>query len=200
MQSLFAWLETLPPLALYLALAAAAAIENFFPPFPADTVVAFGSFYAARVHGSVIAVFLSTLAGNLAGAMAVYYLGRRYGEPWLQRRFHVSEQKEHRLETAYKRWGLPGLFLSRFLPGIRAIVPPFAGAFKVPAGRAALAMGLASAIWYGVVTWVAFRAGSSWSELQHRLAALGKTTAIVAAALVVIGIAVWLVLRARRKA
>ena len=33
------WLTGLPPLALYFALAVFAAVENIFPPIPADTVV-----------------------------------------------------------------------------------------------------------------------------------------------------------------
>ena len=38
MQGLLDWLAALPAFALYAALAGAAAIENVFPPFPADTV------------------------------------------------------------------------------------------------------------------------------------------------------------------
>ena len=198
MQSLLDWLTSLPPLALYLALALAAAIENVFPPFPADTVVAFGSFYAARVDGSVLASFLSTLAGNLAGAMGVYWLGRRYGMHWLEHRFKVSDERRYRMVQTYNRFGAAGLFVSRFLPGVRAIVPPLAGALGVPAGRAALAMGTASAIWYGVITWLAFTAGSSWEELSARIASMGRGFAIGAAAVVLLAAAAWLVLRRRR--
>ena len=200
MQSLLDWLTSLPPLALYLALAAAAAIENIFPPFPADTVVAFGSFYAARVNGSVLASFVSTLAGNLAGAMGVYWLGRRYGMHWLEHRFKVSDERRYRMVQTYNRFGAAGLFVSRFLPGVRAVVPPLAGALGVPAGRAALAMGTASAIWYGVITWLAFTAGSSWEELSARIARMGRGFAIGAAVVVLLGAAVWLVLRRRRRA
>ena len=50
MSGILDWLETLPVAALYAALAIIAAIENIIPPVPADTVVAFGSFLAARGH------------------------------------------------------------------------------------------------------------------------------------------------------
>jgi membrane protein DedA with SNARE-associated domain len=200
MQPLLDWLTSLPPLALYLALAVAAAIENVFPPFPADTVVAFGSFYAARVNGSVLASFLSTLGGNLAGAMGVYWLGRRYGMHWLEHRFKVSDDRRYRMVQTYNRYGAAGLFVSRFLPGVRAIVPPLAGALGVPAGRAAIAMGTASAVWYGIITWLAFSAGNSWEELSARIARMGRGFAIGAAVLVLVAVAAWLVMRRRRRA
>ena len=199
MQPLLDWLAQLPPAALYLALAVAAAIENFFPPFPADTVVAFGSFYAARVHGSVVASFLATLAGNVAGAMGVYFLGRRYGEQWIARKFKLDSAGEARLIGAYRERGVLALFLSRFVPGFRAVVPPFAGAIRVPPLRAALAMGSASAIWYGLITWLAFRAGASWEELSARIAHFGRLLAVVAVALALVAGAVWYLRRRRTR-
>lgn len=199
MQPLLDWLAQLPPAALYLALAVAAAIENFFPPFPADTVVAFGSFYAARVHGSVVASFLATLAGNVAGAMGVYFLGRRYGEQWIARKFKLDSAGEARLIGAYRERGVLALFLSRFVPGFRAVVPPFAGAIRVPPLRAGLAMGTASAIWYGLITWLAFRAGASWEELSARIAHFGRLLAVVAVALALVAGAVWYLRRRRTR-
>ena len=48
MSRLLDWLSSLPPTALYLVLAVTAAAENIFPPLPADTVVALGSWLSAR--------------------------------------------------------------------------------------------------------------------------------------------------------
>lgn len=199
MQALLDWLAKLPPAALYPVLAIAAAIENFFPPFPADTVVAFGSFYAARVHGSVVASFLATLTGNVAGAMGVYFLGRRYGEQWIARKFKLDSAGEARLIGAYRERGVLALFLSRFVPGFRAVVPPFAGAIRVPPLRAGLAMGTASAIWYGLITWLAFRAGASWEELSARIAHYGRLLAVVAVAVALVAAAVWYLRRRRTR-
>ncbi|NUQ20388.1 MAG: DedA family protein, partial [Gemmatimonadaceae bacterium] len=48
MESVFESLTALRPAVLYLVLALVAAVENICPPIPADTVVAFGAFLAAR--------------------------------------------------------------------------------------------------------------------------------------------------------
>jgi len=131
-QSLLDWLTSLPLGALYLALAAVAATENIFPPVPADTVVALGSFLAARGQGSVWAAFLATWIGNVGGAMAMYAVGRRYGAERLDRRLlgDKGPGAEQRLHRLYGKYGVAALFASRFIPGVRAIVPPFAGAFR----------------------------------------------------------------------
>ena len=199
LQQILAWFEGLPPLALYLALAVTAAAENVFPPLPADTVVAFGSFIAARGEASAVGSFLATLTGNLAGAMLMYWVGARYGAERVLRRMGGGEGGRARLEALYGRYGVWALVVSRFLPGVRALVPPFAGALRLGAARAALAMGVASAVWYGAITYFAFTAGSNFEALQARVAQGQRWLGIGAVALVSLGALAWW-LRRRRAA
>jgi membrane protein DedA with SNARE-associated domain len=184
---------------LYAALALVSAAENIFPPLPADTVVAFGAFLAARGQATLVGAFLATWFGNVAGALLVYMLGRRYGAQyahrWMSRFGGVAN--EARLQSMYARRGILALFLSRFIPGLRALVPPFAGALRVPPLRATLAIAVASAIWYGVVTVIAYRVGSDWATLQARLREAGATAALIAGALVILAVA-WYLIRRRR--
>src|SRR5918997_1483683 len=168
----------MPVPALYAALAVVAALENVFPPVPADTVVAFGSFLAARGQGTAMGVFLCTWSGNIAGAMLIYALGRRYGAERLERRLlgDRAADAEFRLRALYGRYGLAALFVSRFLPGVRAIVPPLAGALRVPAFRTAVAMGAASAVWYGAISYLAFRIGADWDQLAGAVGRYGRAS------------------------
>lgn len=191
------WFSRLPPLALYLALAFAAAIENVFPPLPSDTVVAFGSFIAARGQASPIATYLATLTGNLAGAMFMYWVGARFGAERVLKRFGGAGAGRERLEGMYGRYGIWAIALSRFLPGLRAIVPPVAGALRIGAVRALIAMGVASALWYGGITYLAFTAGANFEALQARIASGQKWVGIGAAALAVIGLLAWWLHRRR---
>ena len=71
MQGVQEWLAALPAMALYAVMFIAAALENVFPPVPADTVVAFGSFLAARGDGTILGAFAATLLGNMTGAAAM---------------------------------------------------------------------------------------------------------------------------------
>jgi membrane protein DedA with SNARE-associated domain len=194
-------LAAMPVPALYAALAVVAALENVFPPVPADTVVAFGSFLAARGQGTALGVFATTWFGNLAGAMLIYAVGRRYGAERLERRMlgDRAAEAESRLRALYGKYGLIALFLSRFLPGVRAVVPPLAGALRIPAVRAALAMGAASAVWYGAISYLAFRIGADWERLSGSVARYGRASGIAGVGLVVIAFVVWLIVRQRRE-
>lgn len=199
MSGILDWLETLPVAALYASLAVIAAVENIFPPVPADTVVAFGSFLAARGHGTALGAFLSTWVGNVAGAMLMYVLGRHFGADWLEARVarRGGGEMQHRMERMYGKYGLLAIFMSRFLPGVRAIVPPFAGALRVPAGRAAAMIAIASALWYGTITLLAYRLGANWEQAVARLAGYQRTIVMVVGAIAVLAAIVW-ILRRRR--
>ena len=193
MDSLLAWLSSVPIGTLYVALAAVAAIENVFPPVPADTVVALGSFLAARGQGSVWAAFLATWFGNVTSAMIMYAIGRRYGAERLEQRLlgDKGAQAESRLQRMYGKYGVMALFASRFIPGIRAIVPPFAGALRVPPVRAALAIAGASAIWYGTVSYLGFTLGGNWQRVLQLITDYGRALAIAAAVLLLVGAVIW---------
>lgn len=198
MAEVLAWLAGLPPWALYAALAAIAAAENVFPPLPADTVVGLGAFLAARGEGSLVGAFLSTWLGNLAGALAMYGVGRRLPAGALMRRLG-GEGAEQRLAALHAKHGTWALFTSRFLPGVRAVVPPFAGALKLPFVRVALVMGGASAIWYGAIAWLGYRFGTDLETLQAMIGSATRVTGLAAAAVVVLVAAVvwWRRRRAR---
>lgn len=203
LQQLFGWLTSLPPVALYAALALSAASENVFPPLPADTIVAFGAFLAAHGSASLVGAFLSTWIGNVGGALLMYYLGRRFGAEWLARKFPaLSTEGEagKRIAHLYDRYGVPALFLSRFLPAARALVPPVAGALRVPPLTATLAIALASGLWYGAIAVLAYRVGEKWSDLAALVGSAGRWVAIVAGVIAVVVIAIVLLRRRRRRA
>ena len=194
MSGLIGWLSHAPLALLYLIMAAFAAVENVFPPIPADTVVALGSWLAARGQGSPLWAFLSVWIGNVAGAAAMYFVGRRHGTAWIERRFPkiADEKSENRFRELHRKYGAASLFLSRFIPGVRALVPPFAGALRLPAVPTLVSIALASGIWYGLVSYLAFRAGAAdWDALNGRIASVGRWIAIGAAVVLAIAALGW---------
>lgn len=188
MNDLLAWLTTLPDALLYGAILVAAFLENVFPPLPADTVIALGAFVAARGNGTEFGVWTATMIGNVGGAMLMYGLGHRYGLPWLMRRFPaiVSPSAADRFSERFKAQGMAAVVVSRFLPAVRALVPPMAGALGIGAVRAAVAMTLASGVWYGLVCVLAFRAGANAEALLARIAEQQRALGIAAAVLVAV--------------
>jgi len=148
----------LPGPAVYLVLAGLAAAENVFPPVPADSAVALGAVMSAGGHVTALGVFLVTWSANFVSAAIVYAAARTVGRAFfrgpLGRRL-VRREALARIERLYDRHGTWAIFVSRFIPGVRAVVPAFAGVANLGAARTLLPVLVASGLWYGTLTFVA---------------------------------------------
>jgi membrane protein DedA with SNARE-associated domain len=190
------FLETvsqLPPLLVYALIGIGAALENLIPPIPADTFVLFGGFIAGQETVNAWVVWLVTWAFNVSGALVVYGLGHRHGKRFFQHGLGKHMLNEHQLERMqgfYKKYGPVAMFCARFLPGLRAVVPAFAGVSHQPFLPAAIPLVAASAIWYGALVWVGATAGRNLDAL---MAVLDKVNyALLGVAVLIFGgIFVW---------
>ena len=194
-------LASLPLVPTYLVLMALSALENVFPPVPADTAVALGSFLARRGEVSVVPLAALCWLANLASAASTYALGRRHGRGFFRDgwgRKLMPPEVLAALEEAYARWGTAGIFLSRFLPGVRAAVPPFAGVAGLPAARALVPAALASAIWYALLAFAGFQVAENWEAVKALVADANRVLGIAALVLAVAA-AAWLWRRSRRQ-
>ncbi|MBW7934508.1 MAG: DedA family protein [Gemmatimonadaceae bacterium] len=188
MTPLLDWVNALDVNTLYALLGVVAFIESIFPPAPADVVVAFGAFYAARREAAFWPVVAAIVIGSVLGSLVVYAVARRYGADWMHarlKRLHLLNAEE-RLEGLYAHYGLAALFVSRFVPGLRAVVSPMAGALRVRVLPYALVITVASTIWYGLIIWVAFRVGADWEQVRSSLHVVGLRVGSVAAVLIVV--------------
>lgn len=157
-----AWFDQLPNLIVYLALGAGAAIENVVPAVPADTFVVLGGFLSAVGDLGARWVFVATWAGNVTSALVMYRVGRRHGSAFFSvgwGRHLLNRHQMSRMTDFYRRFGPATIFLTRFLPGLRAVVPVFAGVTHAPLRSVALPLAFASAIWYGALVWAGTFAG-----------------------------------------
>ncbi len=199
--ALLDWLARLPTLATYLVLMALSALENVFPPVPADVAVALGAFLAQR--GEVSAPLLGLLCwlANTATASAMYFLGRAYGEGFFRTgwgRHLVTPDVMAALKDAFDRHGVAGIFVSRLLPGVRAAVTPLAGVVGMPPLRALVPAALASGLWYAFLIAAGSALGLSWSSVRLLVERANTTLGVVAlAAAALFGL--WLWRRVRRK-
>jgi len=150
-----------------------------------------------------IPISMATL-GSLAGCSVLWEIGRRGGEPLLERRFGKAQVA--RTRVAFERWDLLALIVPALLP------PPMpfkifvlsAGVFGVPwrrfAGTLILARGLRYVFWgtmgifFGDEALEMLRGVDRWFD-DHGLAVL----AVVAAAVVVV-VGVWFLRRRSRPA
>ncbi|MGE5232178.1 MAG: TerB family tellurite resistance protein [Deltaproteobacteria bacterium] len=173
------------------------------PPVPADLAALLGAFLSRRGVTSSPVVFLIVWLANVAGALGVYLVARRYGRRVFNTgpgRRLLTPEAIGVIEREYLRFGLGGIFLARFLPGIRAVVPPFAGIVNLSPLRAGLPIALASAIWYGGVTYLGAELGANWDRISVILSGVNQTLGWIALVVVVLWLGTaWLRARRRRR-
>jgi len=192
-------LAGLPTVPTYLVLMALSAVENVFPPVPADTAVALGAFLARRGEISVVPLAVLCWLSNTATAAWTYFLARRHGASFFKSgwgRRLLPPPALTALEEAYARYGVAGIFLSRFLPGIRAAVTPFAGIAGMPPRRAIVPAALASAIWYAFLAGAGYAVAENWEAVKTLVGSANRALGIAAAAGAAL-FAVWLWRRLR---
>lgn len=213
MDTVLGWLSGASLETLYLLIFAASLVEGVIPIMPGDVAAALLAFLAARSGGLLVPTITMVTTGSVLGGLIMWWIGRRFGAEWVAHRigklgFGGGEEKleaaEHRVEVAYRQYGWVALFVSRFLPGIRAVVPAVAGALRVPFWEVSIIFTLASGLWYGLISWIAFRVGEDWAavraQLEHLARDVGIGAVVAALVLVFVGWRLWKKRQAARAA
>lgn len=195
------WLTGLGALGVFLVLfAETGLLIGFF--LPGDSLLFTAGLLCTgtatnSVHLSLPMVLLAAVAGALLGAQAGYWLGRRGGHALLARtdNKHVRRGID-RAEEILTRYGYgKAIVLARFIPVVRTVLNPLAGALDVPARVFVLWQCVGGLIWAIGVTLAGYALGSSIPDIDTYL--LPIIAGIVALSLVPLALE-WC--RARRAA
>lgn len=191
-EQLLGKLAAIAPGWVYVLVGLGAAIENIFPPVPADTFVLFGAFLSEAGEVTGLGVFLVTWTSNTLSAIASYGVARRWGRSVLATptgRWLLRPGQLTRLADLYDAHGSKMIFGSRFLPAFRALVPFFAGITGLSFWRTALPVAVASGIWYGILVYAGVFFGRNWRFLFEAFENV-NTLLLVVAGLLALGLTV----------
>jgi membrane protein DedA with SNARE-associated domain len=195
------WVSGLSTPAIYAILILLSALENIFPPVPADVAVVVGAFLSHRGLTSAPLLGFSCWLANTTSSTAMYLYARAHGRRFFQegwpRRF-MPPLMLRALEEAYAKHGVYGIFLSRFLPGIRAGVTPFAGVVGISPLRALVPSAAASAIWYAFLVAAGTTLGMNLKTAKNLLSNTDRVLGFVSLTVVML-VALWLWRRHRQR-
>ena len=152
-----------------LVLFGASFVEYVFPPFPGDTIVVLGAWYAVNGAISWTAAFAAVTLGAVAGAWLDWRIGRSIAPALASRaglRGPLDAERLARFESAYRRWGGLVLLANRFLPGIRAFLFVAAGAAHIPLGKVLLLGALSAAAWNALLLSVGALVARNLSDMS----------------------------------
>lgn len=110
-------------------------MQMLFPPHPGDVILIFQG-YTTTVHGSynLFLLYLNAMAASFLGSYILFKLGYHKGKDALDykivKRF-IKEKHIKRAEKLFDRFGIYAIALSKFVPGVNALIIILAGTFKM---------------------------------------------------------------------
>ncbi|WP_129287111.1 DedA family protein [Streptomyces sp. GZWMJZ-114] len=183
------WLETVPPIAVYIVVAAVIGVESLGIPLPGEVVLVSSAVLASQ-HGHIDPYVLGAcaVAGAVVGDSIGYAIGRKGGRPLiakLEQRFpkHFSAQNVEAAESSFHRWGMWAVFFGRFIALLRIFAGPIAGVLHMPYWKFLIANLLGGIAWAGGTTAVVYTLGKVAEEWLSRFSWLALLAALLVGAL-----------------
>jgi membrane protein DedA with SNARE-associated domain len=136
-----------------------------------EPTMLFAGFDAYSGKLSLAGIIIAGVVGDVLGATIAYTIGY-WGRELLLRhgaKVHVSERRLDRAHRWFDRYGSPVVFISRLLPGVRAIFPYAAGVSEMPFVRFFIFTVLGSIIWIGGLAVLGREVGSKWPSWKNHL-------------------------------
>lgn len=174
----------IPPVVLYAVVFGSCILESFFPPWPTDVIAVYAGFLAGRGRLDPTLVFAVAIGGTQTGVMGAFWLGRHWGRALLTGPMGRYLPAGHlgQLEAWFDRYGAPAIAVSRFFPGVRALVTPAAGLAGLAAWKVWVFAGVSVVLWNVLVVSVGLLAGTQldWAKqilVRYNTAALAVLAA-----------------------
>ena len=199
MEQLSAILLALVDHAGYLGLLVAMAIGNIGVPVGSEIILpAAGALVATGHLHSLPGVIAAAVCGELLGGTVGYAIGRYGGRAFVHRYGHYvffHEAEMARAEAFFERRGSFAIFLCRFIPVLRGIVAIPAGIARMPLPSFYLWTALGSLGFCAGLAYIGELLGKNFGVIVPAL----HRFSLVVVVLLVLAIALYLVLRKRRK-
>ena len=170
LESLTGLFESLTDLAsgspwTYLLIFGLAAFDVVFPILPSETVVILAGVLAGAGELHIGLVIVSGAVGAFVGDNAVYWIGRKAGEPILNRLFKGGSRK--RVDWAKDQINERGgylIIIGRFIPGGRTAVALGAGTLHMYWPRFIVYDVIAALTWASYAALLGFVGGRTFEE------------------------------------
>jgi membrane-associated protein len=172
------------------------AIETMGIPVPGETALVTASIVASRGRLEIEVVIALAAAAAILGDNIGFAIGRKLGRKLLTAPGPLLHHRRRVIaigEPFFDRHGPKAVFLGRWVTGLRITAAWMAGVTKMPWPTFLFWNALGGIAWATSIGLLAYFVGHSAETIIH-VAGLGG-----AAAVVIGGVVLWLVLRARRR-
>jgi membrane protein DedA with SNARE-associated domain len=171
----------------YLGIFVGSFLDVIFPVVPSEIIMGVtGSYIAAGKLNIFIAIIIS-LIGNLSAATIMWYLGKTYGTPLLEKYgkiIHFSHEDLVKAEEKFNKYGYFFVFFSQCVPLMRSLITAPSGILQLDYKKYILSIAAGSLIW----TVFLINVGIYLRGNYHQLADIVKSFGYPLLAIVVIGL------------
>ncbi len=188
----------------YPAVALFIMIESMGIPFPGETMLLLGSFYAAVDHQLQIPIVIACAAlGAIIGDNLGYLIGRTGGYTLVQRFGRYVFLKPHHLQKAqtfFAKHGNKTVFLGRFVAVLRAWAAFLAGVNRMRWSTFLVYNAAGGILWAIIYGCLGFFAGRLFHDNFGAVEQIARTISWTGAVLIVVAVVIaYVVFRQRRK-
>ena len=146
------------------------ALESTAAPVPSELVMPFAGYLVTTGRFEFIAIILIGASGSLFGSLASYFLGRKYGMPFIKKYGKYALITESDLNWTikwFKKHGDKTIFISRFVPVVRHLISIPAGIARMPMHKFIVYTFIGATIWNFILLYAGLRLGAHWNKIHQ---------------------------------
>jgi membrane protein DedA with SNARE-associated domain len=155
-----------------VAVAAIIGLECLGLPVPGETALLGAAIYTGAKNDFNINALVATAAGAaIVGRMIGYIIGHKFGSWLLLRYGHYVGLTTGRIKLGqylFLRYGGKIIFFAQFVPVLRTLAGPFAGANLMPWRNFIFANAVSSCVWAASYGYAAYWVGGEFERMQGR--------------------------------
>src|SRR5438132_4983147 len=133
--------------------------ENASLPVPGENMLLIASLYSHHGDLNLGTVILLATVGCILGDNVSFYIGRRFGRPFIEqygRYLLITQKRLAYVERFFHKHGDKAIFVQRWITGVRVIGALVAGTSKMPWRRFLLFNCLGAVTWVTAISLLAY--------------------------------------------
>lgn len=172
---------------VYLVFYISSVLQMIFPPHPGDVILVFQGYLTTVSRSfSFIAVLGIALAGTMTGTVLIHRFGFVNGDKVFRFRLvkkYVDDKHLRRARRLFDKYGAFAIFLSKFVPGINAIIVLFSGMFRMKLSSVLLSAFVSAVLHHVLVLLLGRFLGYNAERVKSIMTAYNSTVMAVIAAI-----------------
>lgn len=156
-------------------------LETVFPPIPSELIMPLAGYLASRGDMSLTGAILGGTLGSVAGALVLYWVGRKYGRRRLLefadrhgRWLTLSRNDLERAGEWFAKHGTWAVFICRLIPGLRSLISIPAGIQRMSLWTFLLVTALGSALWTALLVYLGYVLGRNFEQVGEYVGVISE--------------------------